>query len=772
MNSKLDNFAVLIAEKAISLRWIVILLSFAVVFIFANQAKNLDFATNYRVFFSGENPDLVAFEKFQKTYTKNDNFLFVLQPKNRNAFSPQMAEIQEKITKESWQIPYAIRVDSITNFQHTWADEDNLTVEDLIKDGNKLSQGALDKKKAIALSEPLLRNNLITDKADTVGINVVLQYPEKKLTEVPEAVAKARAMVKEIKENYPDVTVALSGLSMMNNTFAESGLKDASTLVPIMYITLLLMMIITLRTVWGTFATLFVIAFSTIVAMGGGGLLGIQLTPISMTTPTIVLTLAIADSVHILISVRDLMKEGMSKSEAIIEAIRINFVAVSITSLTTVVGFLTLNFSDSPPFGHLGNMTAIGITGAWAFSIFFLPAILSLMPMKFKVLDDSDSKKTYMDAFADFVIGHYKKIFVLSMAAAIFLTAMIPNLKLDDTWTKYFDESIEFRRDTDFAIEHLGSLYPIEFSIRASESGGISDPEYLKHIENFTKWLREHKFVNHVYTMSDVFKRLNKNMHGDDESYYKIPEDKELAAQYLLLYELSLPYGLDLNDRINIDKSAIRVTATLGDVSTVETRRFIDESQQWLKDNAPEYMHTKPTGATVMFSYIAERNIESMLKGNVIAIIIIAFIMAFALRSAKLGFLSIIPNAIPIMMTFGLWAMLVGVAGMAAATVTATSLGIIVDDSVHFLTKYLRGVREKGLDTPEAIRYAFKTVGKAIVVNSIILTFGFAVLAMSSFKVNKEMGLLTALAVVVALVMDFLLLPAILLLIGKKKATA
>ena len=238
----------------------------------------------------------------------------------------------------------------------------------------------------------------------------------------------------------------------------------------------------------------------------------------------------------------------------------------------------------------------------------------------------------------------------------------------------------------------------------------------------------------------------------------------------MFLYEISLPFGLDLNDRINVDKSATRVTATLGNVNTERTRTFIKQAQTWLEANTPEYMWAKPTSAIVMFSFISQRNIESMLVGNGMAVILIAIVMMMALRSMRLGALSLIPNVLPILMTYGLWALLVGRIGMASAMVSATSLGIIVDDSVHFLTKYLRARREHGYDRPDAIRYAFRTVGLALIANSIILVAGFAFLAFSTFRINVEMGLMTAIAIAVALAFDFLMLPA-LLLVGYRSPT-
>jgi predicted RND superfamily exporter protein len=256
-------------------------------------------------------------------------------------------------------------------------------------------------------------------------------------------------------------------------------------------------------------------------------------------------------------------------------------------------------------------------------------------------------------------------------------------------------------------------------------------------------------------------------MHGDDATYHRIPGDRELSAQYLLLYELSLPYGLDLNDRINIDKSATRVTATLSRTSTAETKAFFNGVAAWQQANWPAYMRAQPTSAAVMFTYISERNMENMVTGTIVAIIAIALIMMFALQSLRLGLLSLVPNGLPILTTFGAWALLVGTVGFSVATVASISLGIIVDDTVHFLSKYVRARNERALSIEDSIRYAFHNVGIAIVVNTIILAAGFFVMTTSAFKMNVDLGLMTMLAIGFALILDFLLLPALLLL-GKR----
>ena len=766
----IDRFAASLTRRVIVNRWLVI--AGAVVFagLLGSGASRLEFSTNYRVFFSEANPELQAFEELQNTYTKNDNFFFVVEPQNGAAFDRDTIAAVEELTEAAWKIPYAIRVDSVSNFQHTFAIEDDLVVEDLVRDAAGRDAGFLEQRRDVALDEPLIRNQILAADAGVTAINVVLQYPEKGFMEVPEAVEAARALQADIEAKYPELTIHLTGVSMLNNAFAETGMADGATLMPLMFVVIFALTWLIIRSLTATFSTLLVIMLSTMVGMGVAGFAAVKLTPIAMSAPIVILTLAVADSIHILMSLKGLMRDGMAKTEALVEAVRINFLPVTITSLTTIVGFLSLNFSDSPPYWHLGNITAVGIGAAWIFSLTLLPAALSVLPYRVRQATGSEWSQRAMDRLADFVIRRYRLLLAGVGLPVLALIAFIPTMNFNDQWVEYFDERIDFRVDSDRAMDHFG-LYPIEYSVPANGPGGISEPEYLENLERLTRFLREQEHVTHVYSLSDIMKRLNRNMHGDDESYYGIPQDRDLSAQYLLLYELSLPYGLDLNDRINIDKSATRVTATIERATSTESKQFFADVDNWMQENLPDYMHAKPTSAAVMFTYISERNMQNMVVGTILAIAAIAFIMMFALRSARLGALSLVPNGLPILTTFGAWALLVGEVGFSVATVASISLGIIVDDTVHFLSKYVRARDERMLSVEDSIRYAFHNVGVAIVVNTIILTAGFIVMTTSAFKMNVDLGLMTILSIVGALVLDFLFLPALLLLGRNREQT-
>ena len=764
----LDGFSVALAKVVIQLRWLVLLAAIAAAAYISTGAANLEYSNNYRTFFSKDNPELQNFEEFQATYIKSDNFLFLFEPTDGSEIftNENLAAIGE-LTEKAWQLPFATRVDSITNFQYTYADGDELIVEDLVPAPGESTPAELAQQKENALTEPLLRNQLIKPDGAITAVNVVLTYPEKSLAEVPEAVAAARALRTEILEDYPQFKIYLSGSSMLNNAFGEAIRTDFTTLIPLMIIVIILTTIIAVRSVSATFATLSVVILSTMIAMGWAGFVGIKLAGPSPSATIVILTLAVADAIHILMTMRVAMRAGMTKRDAIVESVRVNFLAVSITSLTTIVGFLALNFSDAPPFRDFGNISAVGILAAWILSLTFLPAVLAIVPIRVRAVEPG-KQVSALRGFANFIVAHNRALLIVSSAATVMLIAMIPRIELSDEFRKYFDDRIEFRADSDAIVDHFG-FYSMEYSIKSGEAGGVTDPAFLQKLDEFANWLRARDDVAHVYSIADIMKRLNKNLNADDPSFYRLPDDRELAAQYLLLFELSLPYGLDLNDRINIDKSSTRLTATLaGDINTKSIRTFLKESDAWFAENAPE-IEGPATGPQVMFTFIAQRNVESMVLGTSIAVVAIAFIMMGALRSIPMGLLSMAPNGLPILAAFGAWAVLVGTVGFSVAAVASLALGIVIDDTVHFLTKYMRARREKSLSAADAIRYAFETVGAAIIFNTLILMAGFAMLTFSAFKINAELGLLTTLTIGLALVIDFLLLPGLLLLFAKDK---
>ena len=766
----------------IAFRWPIMIVTIALVAVAASGTLLLEFSADHKIYFSEDNPELLAYEAMENTYGKSGNVFFAVAPEDRNATSSDALEATAWLTERSWQIPYATRVDSLTNFQHTTAGGDDIRVRDLVDESALNDADKRSHIREVALSEPRLAARLIAKDGTVAGINVDVQLPGvDDLREGSRAAESARQIADEFRGRFPEIDVSLTGLVIFNQTFMEVSLKDLKTLVPAGFAAMALMLLLLTRGLSGTLAIMFVVSLAVMTAVGLGGWAGLPMTAPSSAAPIIVLTVAIANCVHIYVTLvqrmrmdeadmpsgrgaEDLtgqMRNRDRKQGAIIESLRVNLQPVFLASLTTTLGFLSMNFSDVPPFRHLGTFVAFGVGAAFLLSVTTLPAMLSVLPIRIR-----ESRTRYdesMVALGEFVVRRRRELLWGSALVVGALVASIPRNELNDVFLHYFADDIEFRRDSDFTVENLTGLYAMQYSLDSGEPGGINEPDFQADVMAFAEWYRQQPETIHVDVITDTYRQLNKSMHGDDPSEYRLPASRELAAQYLLLYELSLPFGLDLNNQIDVDKAATRINVSTQTLSSNEVLALDGRAMQWLEANAPNIDRPESSGTTLMFAYLGRRNIISMLAGTTIALVGISFILIFALRSFRLGLTSLVPNLVPGALGFGIWGLLVGEIGVSLSLVTTMTLGIVVDDTVHFLSKYRRARRELGYDPPDAVRVAFGTVGRALLTTSLVLVAGFVVVSLSSFQLNAGMGRLTALVIALALAADFFILPPLLM---------
>jgi len=754
---------------------------FSVIFtvLISYGGKDLYLESDYKIYFEDDEPQLVAHEEIQDVYTKTDNLAIMLRPTSGDVFTPRVLGLIHELTEQGWQVPYAMRVDSITNFQNTTAEQDDLLVEDLVLELDGLSAQRIAWVKRVALTEKQLVKRLVSADGTTAMINVNLELPaeadptasletqtqQRNLRDSshPEVVEFGRELLAGYRIKYPDIEMHLAGVPVINNSFNEMANKDIATIVPLMYGLILVLLVVFFRSLGSVVSTLLVIACASAAGIGSAGWLGYALNTANIMTPTIVLTIAVCDAVHLLSVYLRGLSQQLSTHDAMSESLRLNLQPIVLTSVTTAVGFLTLNFATSPPFAELGNMTAIGVIWAMVLTFTLLPAVTMLIARSRKSSTNNDR---LMQGFARFVVLHRTKALIGSLLVAVGLMAMIPLNVIDDDPIAYFDKGVPYRDSMEFAIEHLPGVKDINFTLECGEASCVTSPEFLKTLESFQKFLESEPAVAHVDTYIDVIKRLNRSMNADEEAFYVVPERADLAAQYNLMYEMSLPYGLDLNNQLNLDKSETKVGVLVHNVINSELIALAGRSHTWLKEN--HKADAKPgSSVSLMFAHIGENNIRSMLFGGLLAIIGVTITILIALRSIRYATISIIPNSIPAFMAFGVWGLINGQVNMAVAMVFSISLGILVDDTVHFITKYRRGRNVKGLSKEESIEYAFSNVGIALIITTLVLAMGFALLGTSSFNLNSMAGNLTAITIVIALIFDFLILPPILMLLDR-----
>ncbi|NOX92726.1 MAG: MMPL family transporter [Gammaproteobacteria bacterium] len=743
--------------------WFVFSVSLLLVFIVSMGIFGLEFRSDARVFFSDENPELLELERFEEKYGRENTLVFIVSAREGDLFTPSKLTALTTLTDMAWAMPYTKRVNSVTNFQRVVAQGDDIVIDHLYRKGDEISLQDAQALKQAAMQEPMLSGQLLSHDAK-VGLvavefrldDTVLGDPAFDLTE------QAREIITDFEATYDEFDLRLSGSLALDNAFGEAGANDGALLTPIMVTLMLFLIWLIFRSLWVVTAITVIIFAAIACGMGVAGMLGIPLSSPSITAPFIILTLATADCIHLVSAISRFRRENPDedKSWAIQQGLKETVRPITMTSLATAVGFFSLMFSESPPFAHLGIISGFGTLFAWGFSLTLLPVFLLIFPWRV-----TQRRPLIPESLWIFVHGlvtrHTNKVIVISLVSGLGLSALAVTNKLDDRYVQYFDKRFEFRNDTDYMNQHIGGFYTIDYS-PATDRDGITEPEYLNQLDQFSEWLRKQPEVSHVHSLADIMKTLNRAMNGGNEENYVLPTDKYVASQYLWLYEMSLPMGLDLKEQITLDKSESRLTVSLYDVSTSEMLDLVRRAGQWMDEHTPLLSETaRATGTSVIFSYIGQRNIDQMLKGTLLALLAISVLLFFLFKSFVLGVFATLANFIPPVAALGGWALIIGEVGMAVAAIVAVTLGIVVDDTIHLIEALRRERKCKGVDHSQAILNAMKHSGPGILITTIVLVAGFSCLAISGFQINAWMGLMTAIVISLALIFDFLFLPSV-----------
>lgn len=712
------------------------------------------FSTDYRIFFSRQDPGLASFQRLEQLFTKTDNVLLVVSAPGEVFSADALAALQE-LTEAGWKLPYAARADSLANFPYAESVGDEVRVHPLLE---SLDVDGIAAARARASAEPMLVGSLLSKDLRTAAVNVTLRLPRQDPEEVPRVTAAARALVAQTKTRHPALDVRATGMAFVNDAFMQTSIQDMAVMLPLMLLVMLGSMALMLRSALATAAVATVIAASAGLSLAIAGWLGYPLSPTSIAAPMIVLTVAIADGVHIVLATLEHLREGKTKPQAIVAALSGNLEAVTYTWLTTVVGFLCLNASDAPPVLHLSNMSSVGVTAAYLFSITLLPALMMLLPVR-PPKPRSEADGRLFGLLGTFVMRHRAGVLAGAALVTVGGGLLASRLETNDEFIQYFDASLPFRQDVDFAMQRLSGVYRLEFQLGAGAAGGVTDPKYLERLEAFGSWLEAQPEVQHVYGLHQVLARVLQVMGGER----RLPKTRAEASEAYLLYTLELPAGLDLTDRVTVDQSASRLTVTVRDLSTRQMTAFAERAEGWLRANAPEAMWTQATGPVVIFSALSERNARGMVKGDLWSLALISLCMVLVLRSLKLGLISVIPNLVPIVVGYGLWWLAVGELNVVGTVAGSISLGIIVDDTIHFLTKYRALLKVPGTTPEQAMRHTLEHVGPAMVSTSLVLVLGFGVLTLSHFRMTSHLGWLSVIIVGVAPLADLVIAPALVL---------
>lgn len=753
----------------VKLRWWVLAVSLLFTALAASGLPSISLNHSYKAFLSPGSTQLDALESIEQNFVKEDNVFFVIKPKQGDVFQADVLQLLWELTDAAWQLPHATRVDSLVNFQYSSGQDDDLIVQNLVPKNASLTPSELQAIRDKALTDPRLRGLLVADDGGAAGINVLFHYEDQDPQENLAVEQAATALQQQFAETTAEVEIRHMGVVSAHAATIYTAWHDVKTLFSLAGVLVLLGLLVFLRRLVAVAACLGVTLLSILATVGLVGYAGLEFTVMTSSAPIVIMTLAVADSIHIMLTVMILMRDGMTKQQAIVSSLERNFLAVLLTTVTTAIGFFTFNFSEFNPLVDFGNIVALGIVLAFLYSVIWLPAFVAILPLNPESVSGPGRLARQLEALGNWIIGHRQLTIAASGALCLIAAIAMTQNRVNDSMFEWFDENSEYLIGTSLAAEHLTGQGSLIVSMNSGTSGGISDPVFLQKVEAFSEWLRQRDYVRHVATYTDTIKRLNQNLHGDDDAAYRLPESRELAAQYLLLYELSLPYGQDLATQINLDKSGVRIVATITDMNTIQIRSALNVLDAWFSENAPDVeMHR--TGATTEINYLMYENMIAMLQSAAVAFVIIGLCLVATFRSVTQGLIGMTGVVMPLVMMFGLLGLISGEVGLAASIVIGVSLGIVVDNSVHLISKFNMGLRSGAPSRADALRQAFRTVGPALFINTTVLGTGFFVLAFSKYGANAALGLLSALTFIFALILTFSLVAPLLLLSRRKPA--
>jgi uncharacterized protein len=744
--------------------WYVIIATIVFISVTVPGARLITINSDYRVYFKPDNPDLLAWEQILDTYSRADGLVVAVEANDgRQIFSPQIMPAIVQLTEKLWSMPYVTRVDSVANFQHMVAEGEDVTIEDLVPAANASSAEFLRRSAQIARHEPYLDHVMLSKDGTATALFVQMMVPQEN-GGISRATGTMLDLKRQFEHEHPGLRVHLSGLVMLNGAFDFFARQDMATILPAMFLITIVIMTIIFRSAVLMLASLTTVLLVVMSCMGIAGYLGIPLGPHSSVSPQIVKTISVATIIYFMLSFLSQLRVDKRRDIAIHEAVRINLVPIALASFTAAVGFFSMLTSVIPPFQHIGIMCGAGVVICYFLTLAFLPSLLMVLPERWISSAGRHTDWKWPTRLGTFITQHYRPLLIVMALLPVPALVGFSRLEIDDHFVRLFKQGTWFRDGSDAIENKLAGVTTIDFSLQAGKPQGITDPRFLHEVEDVKAHLLADPIVTHIAAFTDTIKRINKAMHHDDPAYYRIPEDKTTAGQELLFYELNQPFGLELNSIMNVDKSALRFTITTRSASTKETIAFVERTNDWLKRHHPD-LQARAVSVLVMFSYMAKAVAVNAYIAAAIAIGLVVFVIVLGLRSLRLCAIAVLSNVIPIMLVLGIWHWLGHTLDFTAGLIFSMTFGVIVDNSLHIMYWYTRGIRQERKDIADAVKGAIERRGPAMVLSTLTLVLGFSVFGLSNFFVNVTLGLLTALVFSVGLVWDLLMTPSLLMLL-------
>ncbi len=792
-----ENFAHFLYRHRIKTVVIMLLLLGTVI----SQIPKITIDTSTEGFLHENDPTLLAYNAFRDQFGRDEVIIIAIESPNifSQAFLKKLKTVQEDLEQN---VPYIDDITSLVNARNTRGEANELVVEDLLEDWpqNETEMAVL---KDRVISNPLYKNLLISEDGEFTAIVIktqsysglvqdadVLEGVDDNLMQTPASTGpdpirklyltdKENSLVvtavKHILQKYraPDFLVYVVGSPVVTHFLKRTMMNDMRKFVVLAIVTVAVFLYLMFRRITGVLLPLTIVGVSLLCTVGIMAILKVPIKVPTQILPSFLLAVGVGTSVHILAIFFHRFDENMDKEAAIAYALGHSGLAVLMTNVTTASGLLSFSTSEVAPIADIGIFAGIGVMLAFVTTIVLLPALLALFPIKYKRKSERDQKVTVMDRFlsrvSHFSTSHPVAIVVAGATILVLSVVGTSWIRFSHHILGWFPETNEIRMATEKIDHEMRGTLNLEIVIDTGKENGLYEPDLLNRLENAATYVQsleyQDVFVGKAWSLTTILKEINQALNENRPAYYAIPDDRDLIAQEFLLFENS--GSDDLEDFVDSQFAMVRFSVKAPFKDVVKYNSFLQTIHQYFADSFPDTKITF-TGMMTLLSRTISNAIRSMARSYVIALVVITILMVILIGRVRIGLLSMIPNLAPILLMLGVIGATAVPMDLFTMMVGSIAIGLAVDDTIHFMHNFRRYYEQSG-DPNQAVFKTLHTTGRAMLVTTVVLSLGFFIFVFASMNNLFYFGLLTSFTIVMALVADYLLAPALMVLVNKPK---
>lgn len=792
--------------------WILLILVGALAYL-ATEFDTMEVDTSNEVYLHKDDPARVAYTDFQEEFGKDERLVVLVESDGdivNERFLRQLEAWHERLK----EIPQVDKVDSLINARLTIGREDELIVKDLLEEWPQ-TEVDFDALRERIRSNPLYRNHyvnpdltktvlIVTPDAHTAsysgagasddvddfdfsaGFGDDTASAEAPESESKDAEDEAKFItddeiyaiidtVRELESDFarPDFRIGVSGSPFMMHQLNFILGRDMFVFSGVGILVIAALLFALFRRWVMVVLPVGVSALAVYSTFGLMGVLGMVITPSVQILPSLLLAVGVGSAVHILTVYFQAVDRGDDKRGALRYALGHSGLAVLMTGLTTAGGLVSFITANLAPVADIGIIAPIGILSTLVFSLALLPALIAIIPFRNKGLRDEASGplQRFLMWCAYVSTTHPRRVVGIWFALIAVSLILIAQIRPSHFPLDWFPEGSEIREATETIDAHFGGATFTEIVVDTGEENGLHDPELLHAVDRAMRFTEELEVsgvqAGKATSLLDINKELHQALNGNDPDYYRIPDDRQLIAQELLLFENS--GSDDLEDIVDTRFSKMRITVKMPFVDGIHYADYLKEFKSGFREIIGERADVTFTGVIALLAGSVKVLMGDTIRAYLLAFCIILPLMMLIVGSVRIGLIAMIPNLAPIALTLALMPVLGIPLDAFTILVGSIALGLAVDDTIHFMHNYHRYYAELG-DAPKAVRETLRTTGKALLVTTLVLSSAFFVYLLGTMHNLQDFGLLTGFCIIVAFLADALLAPALMMLVAQRQA--